>query len=143
MCLSTSTTPYMDSCSRKLTGEGNTQSTLWLMCEGMKFIQLDTTSLKWIGELFMTQVEDCHFVTSGCLMADVPCLDHRLECCWVCPGNRQTKLPQVKIYHLSCFRGVYSCSNMLGTPSEYLVGLSQRNQTVALCVMFGWDMHDR
>ena len=34
----------------------NTKSTLWLTCEGMKLIQLDATSLKWIGELFMTQV---------------------------------------------------------------------------------------
>ena len=54
--LSTSTTPHVDSCSRKLTGEGNTQSTLWLAGEVMKLIQLDTTSLKWIGELLMTQV---------------------------------------------------------------------------------------
>ena len=35
---------------------GNTQSTLWLTGEGMKLIQLDTTSLKWIGVLFMTHV---------------------------------------------------------------------------------------
>ena len=54
--LSTSATPHVDSCSRKLIGEGNTQSTLWLTGKGMKLIQLDTTSLKWIGELFMTQV---------------------------------------------------------------------------------------
>ena len=56
VCLSTSTAPHVDSCSRKLTGEGNTQSTLWLSGKVMKLIQLDTTSLKWIGELFMTQV---------------------------------------------------------------------------------------
>ena len=37
------------SCSRKLIGEGNTQSTLWLTGKCMKLIQLDTTSLKWIG----------------------------------------------------------------------------------------------
>ena len=56
VCLSTSTTPHMDSCSRELTGEGNTQSTLWLTGKVMKPIQLDTTPLKWIGKLFMTQV---------------------------------------------------------------------------------------
>ena len=55
VCLSTSTTFHVDSCSRKLTVEGNTQSTLWLNGKGMKLIQLDTTSLKRIGELFMTQ----------------------------------------------------------------------------------------
>ena len=76
--------------------------------------------------------------TSGCLMADVPSLDHRLKCYWVCPGDRQTKLTQVIIYHLSCFRGVCGCSIMPGTPSGHLIGLSQQNKTMlhmALCVM--------
>ena len=36
--------------------EGNTQSTLWLTGKVREPIQLDTTSLKWIGELFMTHV---------------------------------------------------------------------------------------
>ena len=36
VCLSTSATPHVDSCSRKLIGEGNTQPTLWLTGKGMK-----------------------------------------------------------------------------------------------------------
>ena len=60
----------------------------------------------------------------SCPMADVPCLDHQFECYWVCPGDRQTKLPQAKLYHLPCFRSVYSCSIMPGSPSGRLVGLS-------------------
>ena len=54
---------HVDSCSRKLTAEGNTQSTLWLTGEVMELIQLDTTSLKWIGELFMTQVSSFSWQT--------------------------------------------------------------------------------
>ena len=63
VCLSTLTTPHVDSCSRQLAGEGNTQSTLWLTGEVMKLIQLDTTSLNWIGELVMTQVSSFSWQT--------------------------------------------------------------------------------
>ena len=45
----------------------------------------------------------------------------------------------------SMFLGVYSCSNMIGTPSGRLVGLSRRNQTMlhmALYVMCDWVAHD-
>ena len=46
VCLSISRPLHVDLCSRKLTGEGNTQSALWLTGEVMKLLQLDTTSMK-------------------------------------------------------------------------------------------------
>ena len=50
-------------------------------------------------------------------MADVPCLDHRLECngSLLVTGRPSYLKQKSTIFHV--FRGVYSCSNMPGTPS--------------------------